>query len=145
MSGSVSRLALVSALAAIMAVPAILHSQETTSEIPTATIRANTRLVLVDVVVTDKKGQPSEGGRFYRGGEREEAEGFRFRSAGSGKRIQDGSSEPIQDGARPSGNLVEPPGTRGARRGSYGADPRRVELSLQRASLRARADAEVCG
>jgi VWFA-related protein len=61
MSGPVSRLALVSALAAIMAVPAILYSQETTSEIPTATIRANTRLVLVDVVVTNKKGQPITG------------------------------------------------------------------------------------
>src|SRR5450759_1546579 len=61
MSLSASRLVVASTLAAIMAVPSILHAQETTSEIPSVTIRANTRLVLVDVVVTDKKGQPITG------------------------------------------------------------------------------------
>jgi VWFA-related protein len=61
MSRSASRLVVASALAAIVAVPAILHAQETTSEIPSVTIRASTRLVLVDVVVTDKKGQPITG------------------------------------------------------------------------------------
>jgi len=44
-----------------MAVPSVLRAQETTAEIPSVTIRANTRLVLVDVVVTDKKGQPITG------------------------------------------------------------------------------------
>jgi VWFA-related protein len=34
-----------------------LKAQQSTSEIPAPTIRVNTRLVLVDVVVTDKKGQ----------------------------------------------------------------------------------------
>jgi VWFA-related protein len=61
MSRSASRLVVALALAVIIAVPAILHTQETTSEIPSVTIRANTRLVLVDVVVTDKKGQPITG------------------------------------------------------------------------------------
>ena len=35
--------------------------QEGSSEIPTATLRAETRLVVVDAVVTDKKGQPVTG------------------------------------------------------------------------------------
>ena len=33
-------------------------AQQPTADVPTITIRANTRLVMVDVVVTDKKGQP---------------------------------------------------------------------------------------
>ena len=41
--------------------PLMLHGQAPTSDVPTVTIRANTRLVLVDVVVTDKKGQPVTG------------------------------------------------------------------------------------
>lgn len=61
MSRSVSRLIVASALAAIIAVPAIFHAQEATSEIPSVTIRANTRLVLVDAVVTDKKGRAITG------------------------------------------------------------------------------------
>src|SRR6266851_10410748 len=61
MSHTASRLVVALALAVIIAVPAILHTQETTSEIPSLTIRANTRLVVVDVVVTDKKGQPVTG------------------------------------------------------------------------------------
>lgn len=35
--------------------------QQTPTEIPSITIRANTRLVVVDVVVTDKKGEPVSG------------------------------------------------------------------------------------
>jgi len=61
MSRSASRLVVALALAAIMAVPAILRAQEATSEVPSVTIRANTRMVLVDVVVTDKKGLPITG------------------------------------------------------------------------------------
>src|SRR5208282_3766759 len=61
MSRSISPLVVASTLAAIMAVPSVLRAQETTSEIPSVTIRASTRLVLVDVVVTDKKGQPITG------------------------------------------------------------------------------------
>jgi VWFA-related protein len=41
--------------------PMMLHAQDPTAEVPTITIRANTRLVVVDVVVTDKKGQPVTG------------------------------------------------------------------------------------
>lgn len=41
--------------------PTILSAQQPTSDIPSITIRANTRLVLVDVVVTNKKGQPITG------------------------------------------------------------------------------------
>lgn len=37
------------------------RAQQPAPEIPSLTIRANTRLVLVDVVVTDKKGQPVPG------------------------------------------------------------------------------------
>src|SRR5208337_1817432 len=60
-SKSSSALVVASTLAAIMAVPSVLRAQEATSEIPSVTIRASTRLVLVDVVVTDKKGQPITG------------------------------------------------------------------------------------
>src|SRR5437588_3938553 len=35
-----------------------LRAQQATAEVPSITFRTNTRLVLVDVVVTDKKGQP---------------------------------------------------------------------------------------
>lgn len=41
--------------------PVILSAQEPPTDVPAITIRANTRLVLVDVVVTDKKGQPVTG------------------------------------------------------------------------------------
>jgi VWFA-related protein len=41
--------------------PMMLQAQDPTAEVPTITIRANTRLVVVDVVVTDKKGQPVTG------------------------------------------------------------------------------------
>jgi VWFA-related protein len=41
--------------------PTILHAQEPASEVPSMTIRANTRLAMIDVVVTDKKGQPITG------------------------------------------------------------------------------------
>jgi VWFA-related protein len=41
--------------------PTILSAQQATADVPSITIRANTRLVVVDVVVTDKKGQPVAG------------------------------------------------------------------------------------
>jgi VWFA-related protein len=41
--------------------PTLLIAQEAPADVPTLTIRANTRLVVVDVVVTDKKGQPVAG------------------------------------------------------------------------------------
>jgi VWFA-related protein len=41
--------------------PTTLSAQEAPADIPAVTIRTNTRLVLVDVVVTDKKGQPVTG------------------------------------------------------------------------------------
>ena len=48
-------------IASIGSSPAILAAQEAGAEVPSLTIRANTRLVLVDVIVTDKKGQPVTG------------------------------------------------------------------------------------
>jgi VWFA-related protein len=41
--------------------PTLISAQQSPSDIPAITIRTNTRLVLVDVVVTDKKGQPITG------------------------------------------------------------------------------------
>jgi len=41
--------------------PTILSAQQAPADVPTITIRTNTRLVVVDVVVTDKKGQPVTG------------------------------------------------------------------------------------
>jgi VWFA-related protein len=61
MSHTLRRVILVSILSVIMAVPANLLAQNAASEIPPLTIRTNTRLVMVDVVVTDKKGQPVTG------------------------------------------------------------------------------------
>ncbi len=45
----------------LAAVPVLLNAQQATADEPTITIRTNTRLVVVDVVVTDKKGQPISG------------------------------------------------------------------------------------
>jgi VWFA-related protein len=41
--------------------PTILSAQQAPADVPTITIRANTRLVVVDVVVTHKNGQPFAG------------------------------------------------------------------------------------
>jgi VWFA-related protein len=41
--------------------PALLGAQQAPADVPSMTIRTNTRLVMVDVVVTDKKGQPIAG------------------------------------------------------------------------------------
>ena len=41
--------------------PTILGAQQSTADVPSVTIRANTRLVVVDVVVIDKKDQPVTG------------------------------------------------------------------------------------
>lgn len=40
---------------------AMLSAQQAPADVPSITFRTNTRLVLVDVVVTDKKGQPVAG------------------------------------------------------------------------------------
>ena len=61
MSRSVPRIILSFILSVVMAVPANLFGQDSNAGIPPVTIRANTRLVMVDVVVTDKKGQPVTG------------------------------------------------------------------------------------
>lgn len=45
----------------LAASPTSLSAQQAPAEVPSITIRANTRLVVVDVVVTDKKGQPVAG------------------------------------------------------------------------------------
>ncbi|HEY6302491.1 MAG TPA: VWA domain-containing protein [Terriglobales bacterium] len=41
--------------------PAIVSAQQVPEDVPAITIRVNTRLVVVDVVATDKKGQPVTG------------------------------------------------------------------------------------
>ena len=58
---SVPRIILSFILCIVMAVPGNLFAQDSNAGIPPVTIRANTRLVMVDVVVTDKKGQPITG------------------------------------------------------------------------------------
>src|SRR5271169_1925240 len=56
------RMSLTFALALNMtAGPAILSAQQGVADVPTITIRANTRLVVVDVVVTTKNGLPVTG------------------------------------------------------------------------------------
>src|SRR5712664_1215277 len=56
------RVVLTSALTLNLAVgPTLLIAQEGPTNVPSLTIRSNTRLVVVDVVVTDKKGQPVAG------------------------------------------------------------------------------------
>lgn len=56
------RIVLTSALILNLAAgPSILNAQQAPADVPPITIRANTRLVVVDVVVTDKKGQPVTG------------------------------------------------------------------------------------
>jgi VWFA-related protein len=45
----------------LVAGPTILSAQQSPGDVPTITIRANTRLVVVDVVVTHKSGQPVTG------------------------------------------------------------------------------------
>ena len=56
------RIALASTLALNLAAgPTSLSAQQTSEEIPGITIRTSTRLVVVDVVVRDKKGQPVTG------------------------------------------------------------------------------------
>ena len=56
------RAAITSALILNLATgPTILSAQQAPADVPTITIRTNTRLVVVDVVVTDKKGQAVTG------------------------------------------------------------------------------------
>ena len=45
----------------LAATPVMVSAQQAPADVPTMTIRANTRLVTVDVVVTDKKGQAVTG------------------------------------------------------------------------------------
>jgi VWFA-related protein len=55
------RIAVASVLVLNLAAGPTLGAQQTPPDVPTITIRTNTRLVVVDVVVTDKKGQPVTG------------------------------------------------------------------------------------
>jgi VWFA-related protein len=41
--------------------PFSVEAQQSSTEVPSVTLRSNTRLVIVDVVATDKKGQPATG------------------------------------------------------------------------------------
>ncbi len=56
-----SLVCLVGLLLASVTVAVRLEAQQSGSEIPAPTIRVNTRMVLVDVVVTDKQGKPITG------------------------------------------------------------------------------------
>jgi VWFA-related protein len=56
------RILLTSALILDLTVnPMVLSAQEAPADIPTITLRSSTKLVLVDVVVTNKQGQPVAG------------------------------------------------------------------------------------
>ena len=56
------RILLTSALILDLGVsPMMLSAQETPVDVPTITLRSSTKLVLVDVVVTNKQGQPVAG------------------------------------------------------------------------------------
>lgn len=63
MSGvrSMKSILVFSLIASLQVHPTNATAQNATAEVPAITIRANTRLVMVDVVVTDKKGQPVTG------------------------------------------------------------------------------------
>ena len=63
MESNVSFRAVVSAglIFLLVAGPTALTAQQTSADVPSITIRATTRLVVVDVVVTDKGGQPVTG------------------------------------------------------------------------------------
>jgi VWFA-related protein len=61
-STSTARMALAAALSLnFAATPGVANAQQAAADLPTITIRANTRLVVVDVVVTYKNGQPVTG------------------------------------------------------------------------------------
>jgi VWFA-related protein len=92
------RIALTSALVLNLAAgPGVLSAQQTPAEIPGITIRTSTRLVVVDVVVTDKKGQPITGLK---------AEDFTVEENGKKQKIA--SFTP--PGASRSGPQTPPPG-----------------------------------
>ncbi|MGB6387684.1 MAG: VWA domain-containing protein [Terriglobales bacterium] len=78
----------------------MLHAQETAATLPTVTIRSNTRLVVVDAVVTDKKGQPVTGLK---------AEDFVLEENGKKQRIAF-FTPPGHPGAPKSGAQPLPPG-----------------------------------
>src|SRR5260370_5284381 len=48
-------------IANLVATPCSLEAQQSSTDVPSVTLRSSTRLVIVDVVVTDKKGQPVTG------------------------------------------------------------------------------------
>src|SRR5258708_34890161 len=48
-------------IANLVATPCSTEAHQSSPDVPSVTLRSNTRLVMVDVVVTDKKGQPVTG------------------------------------------------------------------------------------
>jgi VWFA-related protein len=60
-NSSARTLVAISSVCIVAALAMRIGAQENGSSIPTPTIRVNTRLVLVDVVVTDKQGKPISG------------------------------------------------------------------------------------
>jgi VWFA-related protein len=73
--------------------PAILSARQTPADVPAVTIRTNTRLVLVDVVVTDKKGQPLTGLK---------AENFTVEENGKKQKVSIFVPPGIENGPKPS-------------------------------------------
>jgi len=64
----------IAALTAVFATALIAQSNETTTSAPETTLKVNSRAVLVDVVVTDRNGNPDQG-----------PEAGRFQGAGAGQ------------------------------------------------------------
>jgi len=89
---SSARLILISSLTLSLAVPPAV-AQNAGTDVPSITIRANTRLVLVDVVVTDKKGQPVNGLK---------AEDFTIEEGGKKQKVSIFVPPGIENGPKPA-------------------------------------------
>ena len=135
------RIVTVSALILNLAAdPRLLSAQQAPADVPTITIRANTRLVVVDVVVTHKKGQPVTGLK---------PEDFTLEENGKKQKVSvfvpPGTANHTASTPAPAGVL-----SNHAENVSPGWDSDRVasrcgELRVQGPVLRTFADVEVCG
>lgn len=99
------RITLSSALVLNLALgPLLVSAQDAPADVPAITIRTNTRLVLVDVVVTDKKGQPISGLK---------AEGFTVEENGKKQKISvfvpPGTPAAVKAAPAPAGVLSNHP------------------------------------
>ncbi len=99
------RITLSSALVLNLALgPMLVSAQDAPTDVPAITIRTNTRLVLVDVVVTDKKDQPISGLK---------AEGFTVEENGKKQKISvfvpPGTPAAVKAAPAPAGVLSNHP------------------------------------